>query len=463
MSKRNDRKTEKIYDTYYEYFTDYLIFSEQYTKLLEEGKLDKELGYGYPYFFANFVDDIYEENNYPKRIIENFLDFSRKMKQHLCKIFPGVEKESIDQLLEESIKKLEEVLQSQEADQTEIYLDEYDKRYSNMDDFHTIRGISVAQLEHDIQEDFLYYDALVVNTNISAKEISQYENLYPFLQKLIVEVPEVLDDPYTREKLLEALQLRNDEKAKEWFHFLKDKTKYACSFGFTSTSVEYLYHFYFLKHFLLQNGDIRILESVPIERLYTDTFIQSFAEMFKTFTDERKICKQEVQALYILASYLREHLKEYNPTYQTEIRDILNKSIEYLNTCTPEEESTAMYGEEIAKRHLGILKWHLASKTKLEEMKEETNQTVELCFQIFTYFLASEQEKELLKQKIEASKVSIPKVVNYIFSDYPRMFFDKTIYERTMTLLENKPFAQKVKRKISKISMPNYKKEFRRD
>lgn len=451
MSKCNDKKVEKIHDTYYEYFTDYLVFSEQYTRLLEEGILDEEFSYGYPYFFARVVDDIYEENVYPKRIVENFLDFSKKMKQHLCKLFPEVEKESIGQLLDESIKKLEEVLQSETADQVEVYINEYDKRYSSIEDFHTIRGISVAQLEYDIQEDFLYYDALVVNENVSAEEISQYENLYPFLQKLMAEVPEVLEDAYTREKLLEALQLRNDEKAKKWFHFLKDKTKYACPFGFTSTSVEYLYHYYFLKHFLFQNGDIRMLESVPIERLYTDTFIENFAEMLTTFMNEGKICKQEVHAFYTLVNYLRNHSKEYNPTYQTELNDILNKSIEYLNTCDPEEENIAMYGEEITKRHLGVLKWKLASNTKQEKMKEEANQTVELCFHILTYFLAGEQEKELLKQKIAESKASVTKAVDYIFIDYPRMFFDKTVYERTMTLLENKPSAQKVKRKISKI------------
>ena len=140
MKKSRKEEIQKKFTTiYYEYFTDYLLFSEIYKDLLENNKLDEFIKSGYVYYLYDMVKKNSEENIYPTQIIDNFIELVSLLKKRSEEIEDEKTKESTSKLYTEMLIDLTMI----EYDDIEIYYLEYIKRYSNIKDINKIKGISI--------------------------------------------------------------------------------------------------------------------------------------------------------------------------------------------------------------------------------------------------------------------------------------------------------------------------------
>jgi len=236
--KNNQSKQlhDKLQKLYFEYLTEYLIFSEEYETLNENKLLDSEIKAGYIYHLYSSIEDIKESNVYPSRIIDNYLHFLSILEKRTKEILSEEELKSMEPLF---IEMYENLLSIRDLDDHEIYYLEYIKRYSNMKDLDKVKGILVKQLEVDIQVDYLYLSVLMTG-NIDGIKYIQSDFKY-FLQKLLIDLPEIVCFPKIKDMILKTIHKMNDPELNKYLLLVEEPCTYNNNIGFNIDTMELLY------------------------------------------------------------------------------------------------------------------------------------------------------------------------------------------------------------------------------
>lgn len=446
--KSKYERQEKLRRVFYEYYTNYLLFSNEYKRLGESGELDGIIKQNYLYFLFNQIEDMKEDNIYPSFIISRAYDLLSVLKERLQYCYNETEIVSMNALM----KQMEENLNQIEfPDQTEIWYREYNQRYSSIKNIHTPTCVSLDQLYVDIQEDFLYFARLFYTASDADFEIDP-QKFYRFLQKLMIDYPEVKEDKVLSLNIKNILSKFEDEEAKKWIHFLKDPYTYPISFGFNIEQFEILHSTTLLKKFLFSYHIQDDLKETNLNHLYYHSFLLALRLQLLRFL-KSNITLKEKENMKEVISFMRFNLPS-DHVGKEEIVSILNDWIQYFNTREVNEEMEELpYSKEYPKRFKHPMKWVLARDEESKYMKAQIDVSVTLDYDIMKYFLTTEEKREETRKILLEEGEILVNSIRSLFWEYPRMFFDDVIYERTMDLLEefNTKDAKEMKKKIGRI------------
>lgn len=443
QKKKLDKIEEKLRQVYFDYFTDYMVFSEQYSNLLEGGFLDEFVKSDYIYYLYEQVKNIEENNVYPTSIIYNFLEFTSLLEEQAESLLDEKQITSLKPLFQ----KMYLILASESKnDSTEIYYSEYMKRYSNVRDLGKIKGISVEKLVIDIQLDFLYLDILMTD---GVKEIDKIgPDFYYFLQKLMIDFPEVKDYPYTRNTLKDIIKAKNDERLNEYLPLINSKKIYRNNSGFNVDTMELLYMNTLIQKMIFTGKTKKILENMDPKVILTVPFFNNLCNEFKRYIEKNEISTQEKNAYEEIISYMRSHMNECCEEYKSSFNSVINSWITFLNICPTTNEVTPMYSSSLSKSgDLGYIDALCYHKNETY-YKNIADVQMELAYDIMSYFFGKENLDELKEDGIYTISA-----LTYLFSEYPKMFFDPTIYEKAMSLIEGIKCkkSDKLKKKLYQI------------
>ncbi len=453
-----DEIEKKLVRVYFDYFTNYLLFSKQYYDLNNQGLLDNQIKSDYIYHLYNQILLLKEENIYPSRIISNFLELIAVLEKRANEILTEKEKDSLSSLFSEMRTILEMILPQ---DQTQVYYDEYVKRYCSMQYSNQLMGISVKRLEGDIQRDFLYLDILIFNGLKSIDLIGS--DFYSFLQKLFIDFPEVKFELRIKNNLESILKTKEDQEAKDYLHLLKDKYSYRNELGFCEENVEVLYCDTFIKKLIYTSQPLELIKKTDPNLFYSSAFYYALVIDLNTYTETKKITPQEKEAFQILIEFIRENMEKYAPLCKNELISILNAWIRLFNTCRVSENNDCLYSKQIIKSNDNSFEWIFAKKESGEMIRTRVKFEIEICHDLMNYFFLEESEKENAKIDLCEAGAYTVSALESLFHDYPKMFFDSTIYKRSIELLEeigpldrqkNKQ-KQKLKSKFNRIKKDN--------
>ncbi len=437
---------------YYIYFTEYLLFSKQYKKILEEGLLDVDLADGYLYELCCFVNQIDDNNIYPIFIIERLKEFVSLLENYIK-----------DESGKEIIRWMMDVIEKNDwMDATEVYNREYLSRYATVASSKDYDIVSIRRLIVDIQKDFQYLNMIIMNH----KELeSCIEEDFPFfLNKLLLDFPEITECKKMRDKVIRILKERNFENKEKYIHFLSDKTDYRVKSGFDLVKVENFYSLTILDKILASKNIQDELNRLQIGYVYQDSFLLAIYTFVDEASTNKQIMKREHDNLKELLFYMRIHLDDTNLYNRRAVIEIINMGLEVLNVLSPSEDISGYVREYMRRIGNGYCYLFLNS-FKREEVHEHIDFLIAFTPQVFDYLLGKiEKESFITRGPIYDSEIDtnymdkdIIMVIEYLFKNYPRMFFDDTIYNRGLTLLKNVHSLKSgnVKRRIYKIRRDN--------
>lgn len=444
---RKNKEEALIKKIYYHYFTEYLLFSNQYKKLLEEGLLDIDLKNGYVYELYSFVECMTYQNIYPISIIERLYAFSSLL-----------EKNIEDEKDKEILGWIRSVIEEQEwNDATEVYNREYISRYATVESAKDFSTISVRQLVLDIQKDFQYLNMLLMNH----KELEACidEDFPFFLNKLMLDFPQVIQEKHLRNKIIRILRKGNFEKKEKYIHLFQDQTNYEVPVGFDLARVEVFHSLSKLKKMLASKDIQKELELTPQEYVYHDCFILALNAFIEQVELDQNMMQRESDNLREILFYMRNHIDDMPLYNRKEIIAIVNKCLNVINILTLEDDIG--YVKEYMKRIGNGSQYLFLNSFKKEEVREYVDFLIAFTPQVFDCLLGKIKKEDLMtRESIYESEIganyknkSIVTVISYLFRNYPRMFFDDTIYSNAeMLLTENVTLKSiSIKQKIYKI------------
>lgn len=434
--------SEKLKKVYYEYLTDYLLFSGEYTNLIEEGLLDVYIESQYIYYLHAIVSEINDANLYPSHIIYNFLEILSLLEVRTNEILSENEKQSLKPLFEEMYGKLSDVSKN---DEMEIYYIEFIKRYSNMES-NNIRGILVKQLELDIQKDYLYLDILI-NDGVGKIEYIG-DDFGAFLQKLMIDFPEAKDHPIIKKSIKDIIKAKNDPKLNAYLNLLKDKYVYKNNIGFNFDTMEMLYCNTLLKKLIFLGNTKELLKEIDPKVLYTIPFFNNLCNELTIYLNKNEISVQEKEAYQEIIYFMRNNLDCCLPIYKKHYIDLFNEWIKFLNKSDVIADVMPIYSSCLIKcEEFNLLDSFKFYKNE-SEYKVKANLEVELIYDIMKCFFGEDNLEELKEGGIYTISA-----LTYIFNEYPKMFFEPTIHEKAMQLIESIDCkkSQKLKTRIRRM------------
>lgn len=450
---RKNKEEVMIKKMYYHYFTEYLLFSNQYKKLLEEGLLDVDLKNGYLYELCYFVNCMTYENIYPIFIIERLYEFSSLL-----------EKNIEDEKDREKLDWIKSVIEEQEwNDATEVYNREYISRYATVESAKHFSTVSVRQLEIDIQKDFQYLNMLLMDH----KELEACIDAdFPlFLNKLMLDFPQVIHEKHLRNKVIRILREGNFEKKEKYIHLFQDKTNYEVPEGFDLARVEVFRSLVKLKKMLASKDIQKELEQTSQEYVYHDSFILAMNAFIEQVDIDQNMMQRESDNLREILFYMRNHIDAMPLYNHKEIVAIINKCLNVVNVLIPTDDIE--YIKEYVRRIGHGIQYLFLNSLRKAEVKEYIDFLIAFTPQVFDCLLGKiEKENLMTREPIYESEIGtnyknkdIVTVIEYLFKNYPRMFFDDTIYSKAeMLLSEDSSFKSRViKQRIYKIRRNNNK------
>lgn len=442
MKKHKKEEINKKFQTiYYEYFTDYLLFSEVYSDLIEQGKLDEFIKAGYVYRLYDMVDKNKEENIYPSLILDNFIELVALLNKRSEEIEDEKTRESTGKLYLEILAHL---AMTRDDDQTEIYYLEYIKRYSTLKDIDKMKYISVANLEVDIQKDFKYLS--ILNDDVYGKEEEFGEDFYSFLNKLFIDFPEINEYPFLRENIKHVLKYKSDEKSKHYIDYLNNKNEYVNNIGFSIETFEVLYASALIQKIIFNQNAKEELEKIDPNYLFTIPIYYCLSMELEVYIETGRISKIEKEQLSDMISILRENLKEYGGIYKKDFNALINEWIIFFNKVKPQDEVRPIYSTAVLKTNYKKSEWIFGNLEKEQAIMAKMNEVMTKCFDMLNYFIS--------KEDFENSDDEITLLaLNFLFHDYPKMFFDEEIYKKTCEILDSVNSSQKlkIKNKINQV------------
>ena len=442
-TKKLEQIEDKFRKVYYEYFTDYLLFSSQYEDLIENESLDE-------FIYSDYIEYLYEtckelegNNIYPKDIILKFIHFVSLLEKR------------IEQIMDESSKsifqtKTQEILQylynEIDTDEKEIYYMEYIKRYSNMKDISSLKGSTISNLVLDIQKDFLYLDILMRDGVEKVDLIG--DDFSFFLQKLLIDFPEIKDYPYMMKNLEDIIKAKNDKNLDSYLYFLRNAEDARNEIGFNVNTMELLYCNTLLQKMIFTGKTKEILKEIDPKILFTIPFFQNLCDEFIIYSEKREISIQEKEAYQELVYFMRKHLKECSGAYKEAFNSVLNAWVLFFNSNPEIVNPYSIYATSLKKSEdLNYFTVPLFF-FKEQEFYTKANVQMELAYDIMCYFFGKDNLEELKEDGIYTVSA-----LTYLYHEYPKMFFDPTVYQKTMLLLnsiQNKK-SKRLREKIKKI------------
>lgn len=429
--KNNQSKQlhDKLQKLYFEYLTEYLIFSEEYETLNENKLLDSEIKAGYIYHLYSSIEDIKESNVYPSRIIDNYLHFLSILEQRTKEILSEEELKSMEPLF---IEMYENLLSIRDLDDHEIYYLEYIKRYSNMKDLDKVKGILVKQLEVDIQVDYLYLSVLMTG-NIDGIKYIQSDFKY-FLQKLLIDLPEIVCFPKIKDMILKTIHKMNDPELNKYLLLVEEPCTYNNNIGFNIDTMELLYGSTLLQKMIFTGKTKEILSSIDPNVIFTTSMFNNLCNALALYINKGYINVKEKEAYQEIIYFMREHMDCCSAIYKKEYVDLINHFIGFFNTCKVTDYTMPMYRSALTKsKDYKKIDNYFYSKDKKEfELKADVQ--MELVHDLMECFFGKNNIEELK----EDGKYTIS-ALTYLFSEYPRMFFESTIYQKAMEIINSIP------------------------
>lgn len=442
-TKKLKQIEDKFRKVYYEYFTDYLLFSAQYESLIEKGSLDEFIHYGYMEYLYETCKELEDNNIYPNNIILNFIHLVSLLEQRIEQIMD----ENTQSIYQTKTQEMLQYLYNEiDTDEKEIYYMEYIKRYSNMENISSLKGISVSHLELDLQKDFLYLD--ILNWDGVKKIDLIGDDFSCFLQKLLIDFPEISDCPSLMKNLEDIIYTKNDKELDKYLYLLKHFKEKEYDVGFNINTMELLYCKTLLQKMIF-NGNVKeTLKELDPNILFTISFFQSLCDEFTVYTEKREISLQEKETFKEIVYFMRDHLKECSGVYKDAFNLLLNSWIIFFNSNPTIVEPTVIYANSLSKSDDLHYRTIPSFLLKEKEFYAKANIQMELAYDIMSYFFGKDNLEELKEEGMYTVSA-----LHYLFYEYPKMFFDATVYQKTMLLLnsiQNKK-GKKLKEKIKKI------------
>jgi len=304
--------SEELKKVYYEYLTDYLLFSSEYTNLIEKGLIDSYIESGYIYYLYELTSEIEIANVYPSQIVYNFLELLSLLEKRTNKILSENESISLKQLFEQMYIKL---TNASKDNSMEIYYIEYIKRYSNMENNNNIKGILVKQLELDMQKDYLYLDILI---NDGVKKIEHIgDDFGAFLQKLMIDFPDFKYYPIIKKNIKDIIKAKNDPKLKDYLKIINDKYDYKNNIGFNFDTMEMLYCNTLLQKLIFLGNAKELLKEIDPKVLFTLPFFNNLCNELAIYLNRGEISTKEKNAYQEIIYCMRNNMdlcqEKYKP------------------------------------------------------------------------------------------------------------------------------------------------------
>lgn len=261
-------------------------------------------------------------------------------------------------------------------------------------------------------------------------------------------------------KVIRILREGNFENKEKYMHLFQDQTNYQVPQGFDLASIEVFHSLEKPKKMLASKDIQKELEQISQQYVYHDSFILAMNAFIEQVYFNQNMMQRESDNLRELLFYMRNHIDDVPLYNRGEIIAIMNKCLNVLNVLSPKDEIG--YINEYRKRVGNGVSYFFLSSLKKEEVREYIDFLIAFTPQVFDCLLGKIEKEHLMTRKpiyeseigINYKNKDIVTVISYLFRNYPRMFFDDTIYRKAeMLLSEDTSFKVKViKQKIYKIS-----------
>lgn len=448
--------SQKLKTVFYIYYIEYLLFSNQYSSLLQQGLIDRQFAHDSISFLDFFVDLAKEMNWYPLEILERLLAFTQLLKEYA----------KTEEQKEEIHCIQTKICNHTWMDSTEVYRREYISRYATIGSSKDYQMIPKERLVLAIQNDFRYLNILLKeDTNL--EECIGEDFLY-FLNKLLCDYPEVIQDRKMQKKIMHILKESNFPKKEKYIQLFSDKTNYAILEGFDLKKVECFYTNCLINKLLYTKNIDEELKKIPLFYFYQESFLTSIETFIHDYKSAKEMSKRKIDNLRHILLYMRRNMQSFACDRHTTI-SIINEGLVLTNTIHSIDFDLNYLGEyrkRLEKYSYLETLLIFSSDYKRVEAIEHIEYLIALTPEVFDYLLKKRDRTSFtIRNPIYESEIDstdyvekdIVRVLAYLFKNYPRMFFDDTIYRQTMSLLESfPPLVQgKLKKKIYKIRRDN--------
>lgn len=430
-----DEVLEEIDETYYEYLTNYLLFSNEFESMNDKHLLDKFIKDDYVYFLNNIIYNNQDENIYPKEIIERL--------DNLLKILEKRSKEILDEkefepLIELFIKMHESLTNLSYEHQNYVYEIEYLSKYSNMNEYYQITGIHLDELKLDIQKDFMYLNMLIEGIEVENPK----EDYARFIRKFLSDCKNAVFIRKIYKGIMKNLSKSDDIECKKMYKMLKGKGKYEDIFSITVYKELSFAHFF--SALIFSKNKKEMLNNTDPNYLFTSVASYCLATEFEILQKNQIISTEEKEAISELIIYMRSNI-EYANEYKEEFIEIINSFITLLNTIRV-VESDDLYIHFLRKiENKKVISYNenneILKKAKVITCSDQIN--------VLTKYF--ETNSEILKRELIEEKEITLIAIRIIIREFPNILYDDFIYNKINELLNELEDSKSLKKEIKKI------------
>lgn len=413
---------------YYEVFLDYLAFSpnilEDLKSIPKEMYLNKEFLIFLKYEFDNAATTHY----YPSEVYDNLMCFLNKIYKQL-----DLEDEELDKLYDQVLISFTNAMQNTSNN---YYYDEYQLKYSTVEDLKNLRYISKEKLIESIRYDFYVLNSFFLPKEEYEKILSNKldnDNYLLSLKKILKEAPEIFIDEDKEARALQVLvniykeKEKNNEEVTEvnkqmykLMHILK-----TCKNGYyNEEEFMQMYYYTILKLKIINNSKN---DNLVNERLLYAAYSLILDEN-SYYNEEEKEILSEI--LFQNSCTKREELKNDKEQLK-EFLIVHNEALSKLNTRKPNNVGIVEYEISNIYEVKNIIGKTIAynNPNKREQIKKEVIDSILMDQQLMNYYIFNTDLNIKDKRLIS---ISIKKLYRFI----PSIFEDNSIYSKTINLLE---------------------------
>ncbi len=419
------------------YFTEYVLFSDQYALIVKREW--RNISEDYLSYLKDMVIYLSSYPVYPLEIMNRFKEYVNLMLENITDL------DRKKQLL--AIKEVLDVVSWK--DSKEIFLIEYFKRYATVENSKDFAFLSVRHLWEDLQKDFINFNYL-----IGGSQSAMPSDFLFFLNRLLFDFPDIFKYRPMKKRILSLLKKSSLEGKEAYIHLIKHQNARSDLLGFHLGEAEDFYCLSVVTKFLFSSDIEKDLKEMPRFYFYNESFIKVLNDEVYNLVGTSSFPIQIKQNILEIINFMRTLLKEYPISNHDAFLSNLNQLIVEINGC--EKTSTAIYKlMEEYERRIGFPKFKkyytqeefLELFPLLEDHIRYTPQVMEYLFgkiSLEAVFGLGEKQKEV--QKI------IPYILDYLYKSYPRLFFDPTISKNaknivsSLSIFERGEFMRKLNR-----------------
>lgn len=436
----NNKVENEILETYYRMINEYIWFSADVEKTIQQFDSKIFINEAYMNVLEMHVNEIVSNNIYPVNVIDNIYIMIMKYLELI--------NQNKDEIVVRHYRKryltlidLLRIIPEEELNNFDFAEIEYVSKYSNLEEYNQLKAVPYSDIVKSIRYDFEAFNAILNNDKEAMKFKKEYminQNYFIlFIKKLLITSPNVLKDQEIKEFIIDVLKNNISENnhlkeiSQELLYRITNFKECNCQ-GFDENDFKLLYFEALINSLSCSldiNKDLKELDKSIITHPYFNIVFNHIITSLDGSRDE-----EGIQNLKEINYFLNDNYKKlWDPRLHEEVLNYINSNKGYLNLENKYDKS--FYYQE-SLEHLGIIKgvhYSLFHDKDLEEIKE----MIRTYFKTLNSYTVNNNEfinndSELIYDDYYIN------AINKLLDCNAYVFTDKTIFNRTKSILKDK-------------------------